>query len=110
MAHPQTASLSAAEGWCCKHHDCGGVTLQNGRYEVRAGSNPIPNPQPATVADSWLKPGKRAGLNGVNLTKCVTTAELDFTQDTSTKYLEEPTTAKTLSLSEVLLKKYAKFF
>jgi hypothetical protein len=30
-----TTSLAAAEAWCCKHGDCGGVTHQNGQYEVR---------------------------------------------------------------------------
>ena len=30
--------LSEAKKWCCAHADCGGVTHQNGRYEVRAVS------------------------------------------------------------------------
>eukprot|EP01047_Picozoa_sp_COSAG01_P034685 COSAG01_NODE_2617_length_7374_cov_7.663505_1_plen_51_part_00 len=49
-------------------------------------------------------------MNQVNLTKCVTTAELDFTQGTTTTYIQEPTTSKTLSLSAALIAKYAKFF
>ena len=46
----------------------------------------------------------------LRLARCVTTAELDFTQGTATKYLEQPTTAKTLVLSSALIAKYAKFF
>ena len=42
---------------CCKHADCGGVTHQNGRYEVRAGSAPIQG-----TADSYPKEGA-GGLN-----------------------------------------------
>ena len=33
--------LAAAQAWCCKHDDCGGVTLQDGIYQVRASSVPI---------------------------------------------------------------------
>jgi hypothetical protein len=35
-----TSSLEAAGGWCCNHLDCGGVTRQDGRYEVRANGCP----------------------------------------------------------------------
>lgn len=33
--------LEAAQAWCCKHNDCGGVTLQDGIYQVRASSVPV---------------------------------------------------------------------
>ena len=49
-------------------------------------------------------------MNTGNLTKCVTTAEMDFTQGTTEQYLEVPTTDKTLSLSATLIAKYGKFF
>ena len=102
-----TKSLSAAEAWCCKHADCGGVTEQPaGKYEVRAGS--VATHDPAAVV-SYIKATGHTGLNRVNLTKCVTTAELDFTQGTTTKYSETPTREKTLSLSATLIAKYAKF-
>ncbi len=106
-----TSSLSAAKAWCCKHEDCGGVTHQNGRYEVRHGGSPIHDPA-TNLEGSWPKAGAAGGgaLNHVNLTKCVTTAELDFTQGTATSYLEEPTTEKTLSLSSKLIAKYATYF
>lgn len=48
-------------------------------------------------------------MNESNLTKCVTTAELDFTQDTVTKYDSVPTREKTLVLSAALIAKYAKY-
>lgn len=103
-------SLADAEAWCCAHGDCGGVTHQNGRYEVRAGSSPIKDPQGDQVV-SYPKLGAHTGtLNQGNLTKCVTAAELDFTQGTATTYIEQPTTNKTLALSAALIGKYAAFF
>ena len=116
------SSLESAAAWCCKHGDCGGVTHQNGRqatiisalflrlcgvivalcfffnsfihsfilllcrFEVRAGNFPIKG-----TADSYVNKNA-GGLNTGNLTKCVTTAEMDFTQGTTEKYLELPTT------------------
>ena len=74
------------------------------------GSRPIIDSNPAShLVGSY--PKHNAGqLNQVNLTKCVTTAELDFTQGTSGGYIEEPTVGKTLALSATLIAKYARFF
>ena len=33
--------LDAAQAWCCKHDDCGGVTFQSGIYQVRASNVPV---------------------------------------------------------------------
>lgn len=110
-----TSSLPAAKAWCCKHRDCGGITHQNGRYEVRNGGKPIVDPSP-NLQGSYPKDGAGGngggggGLNHANLTRCVTTAELDFTQGQGGGYLEKPTTEKTLSLSTKLIEKYAKYF
>ena len=59
-------------------------------YEVRHGGRPIHDPA-SDLQGSWPKAGAAGGgdvLNHVNLTKCVTTAELDFTQGTATTYLD----------------------
>lgn len=48
-------------------------------------------------------------LNMTNITVCAVGAEMDFTQDTATKYSEVPTTDKTLSLSTALHAKWSKF-
>ena len=47
-------------------------------------------------------------MNRANLTKCVVTAEMDFTQGTGTRYAEEPTTANSLALSGSLFAKYSR--
>jgi len=99
-----TSSLDAASQWCCAHSDCGGITHQNGRYEVRAISQLYQDP----AADSYPRSGT-APLNQANLTRCVVTRELEFTQGTGSGYLEKPTDEKTLSLSAALLQKYGAF-
>lgn len=104
-----TSSLAAASAWCCQHGDCGGVTHQNGRYEVRAGGCTIPNPSGSTSAASYPRSGGCAELDMANVTRCVVTAEMDFTQDTTVKYLEEATTAKMLALSTALIAKYQQY-
>jgi len=57
---------------------------------------------------SYRRSDKGSGLNRANLTKCVVTAELDFTQGTGTRYAEEPTTANSLALSGSLFAKYSR--
>lgn len=99
-----TSDLSAAEKWCCAHSDCGGITHQNGRYEVRA----ISSLSPDGTASSYPREGA-APLNQVNLTRCVVTRELEFTQGTGSDYLQLPTMDKTLSLSDALIKKYSPY-
>jgi hypothetical protein len=37
----QSQTLAAAQELCCKHNDCGGVTFQNGIYQLRASTNPV---------------------------------------------------------------------
>lgn len=98
-----TSSLVAAKEWCCAHSDCGGVTYQNARYEVRAFS--------ALIPDNRASSYQRAGpvFNQANLTKCVVTKELEFTQGSGSSYLEVPTTNKTLSLSAALISKYQQY-
>jgi len=101
-----TTQLAAAQEWCCLHRDCGGVTHQNGKFEVRAGAVPIQNPAGATQASSWPRKNARHSLNTVNLTKCVVTAEMDFTQSTDTNFVTVPSTSDTVTLSHELLAKY----
>ena len=105
-----TSSFGAAGQWCCApgHSDCGGVTLQNDRYEVRAGSSPIPNPPGSSEATSWPLAGK-ANLDHANMTHCVVLAEMDFTQGVNA-YADTPTRSLTLSLSAQLVGKYAVYF
>jgi hypothetical protein len=106
-----TSSLAAARTWCCAagHTDCGGVTFQDGRYEVRAGSNPVPSPAGSGTPTSY--PRANAGrLNTVNLTQCVVTAELDFTQGVGTTYADVPTAANTMAISSTLVGKYSEYF
>jgi hypothetical protein len=103
-----TGSLDAASGWCCNHTDCGGVTHQNGQYEVRADGCPVMDAR--NVSSSFPKAGACGGMNRTNLTRCVVLAELDFTQDTSIKFAEVPAQSKTLSLSSRLLAQYRKYF
>eukprot|EP00656_Telonema_subtile_P011229 TRINITY_DN15534_c0_g1_i1.p1 TRINITY_DN15534_c0_g1~~TRINITY_DN15534_c0_g1_i1.p1 ORF type:complete len:866 (+),score=187.31 TRINITY_DN15534_c0_g1_i1:142-2739(+) len=100
-----TSDLAAAQAWCCKHADCGGVTHQDGRFEVRAGSSLIRD-QPDV--SSFPRAGQIA-LNTTNITKCAVTAEMDFTQDVKTVYAQHPTNNLTLSLSSALLQKYGKY-
>jgi len=104
-----TSSLAAAVAWCCAagHSDCGGVTHQNGRYEVRAGSDPIPNSAPPAPS-SYPRAG-RESLNTTNMTACVVLAEMDFTQG-SNAYSDVPTRSATLPLSAKLVGKYAAYF
>jgi hypothetical protein len=81
-----SSSFGAASHWCCLHVDCGGVTWQNARYEVRAGTQLITDKNPAShLQGSFPKRGAN-GINSTNLTWCVTDAELDFTQSTATRY------------------------
>ena len=103
------SSLAAAQAWCCKHADCGGITHQNGRYEVRAGATPIANPGGSTAASSFLRKGL-AKLDQANLTRCVVTAELDFTQATGGDYAQRAASDKTVALSRSLIDKYAGHF
>ena len=103
------SSLAAAQAWCCKHSDCGGITHQNGRYEVRAGATPIANPGGSTAASSYLRKGL-AKLDQANLTRCVVTAELDFTQATVGDYAQRASSDKTVALSRSLIDKYAGHF
>eukprot|EP01045_Picozoa_sp_COSAG04_P017574 COSAG04_NODE_1564_length_6324_cov_18.572369_5_plen_139_part_00 len=103
------SSLAAAQAWCCKHADCGGITHQNGRYEVRAGATPIANPSGSTAASSFLRKGL-AKLDQANLTRCVVTAELDFTQATGGDYAQRAASDKTVALSRSLIDKYAGHF
>ena len=103
------SSLAAAQAWCCKHADCGGITHQNGRYEVRAGATPIANPSGSTAASSFLRKGL-AKLDQANLTRCVVTAELDFTQATGGDYAQRASSDKTVALSRSLIDKYAGHF
>jgi len=103
-----TSSLDAAEAWCCRYTDCGGVTYQTShsieRYEVRAGSSPIGN------SGSSSYPRKEtSALNHANLTKCVVEAELSFTQGSGGDYLQKPTVDKTVALATSLIAKYAKY-
>ena len=44
------AKLEAAKAWCCAHDDCGGVTLQEGTFQVRASTTPIHETGPASWA------------------------------------------------------------
>ena len=100
------SSLSEAQSWCCLHADCGGVTHQNGRFEARAGGEPITNPPNSGSADSWARVGADHGLNRVNLTKCVVTRELDFTQATGSGYPTRGTPERTVAVSKELLARY----
>ena len=99
-----TSSLSAAQRWCCHHDDCGGVTHQNGRFEVRSGSFPIPHF--GDGESSFPREGAGGGVNMTNVTRCVVQAEMDFTQSTATKYATVATPHKTRELSQQLVKRY----
>jgi len=128
-----TSSLADAGSWCCAagHEDCVGVSFQNGRYEAWAGTFPVPNPSGSCTCNSYPRPHAQGGLNTINLTKCVVTAELDFTQAgsggdgsgsggggvggggggiRSSNYIDVPTRSKTLELSERLTAYYSKYF
>jgi alpha-N-acetylglucosaminidase len=50
-----------------------------------------------------------ATLNTTNITKCAVTAELDFTQDTTTKYAEVAASDQTLSISLSLVSRYGAY-
>ena len=50
-----TTRLEAAKAWCCEHEDCGGVTLEAGRYEVRSSSTPTADPAGSFVDASWSR-------------------------------------------------------
>jgi hypothetical protein len=49
-------------------------------------------------------------MNKTNLTRCVVLAELDFTQDSLTRFVEVPTQSKTLSISSRLIEQYSRYF
>ena len=94
--------------WCCTHADCGGVTQQNGRFEVRAGNAPTKDDSPSLVA-SW--PIAVPRLNSSAVLECALAAELDFTLNRKrTTYASEATPERTLAISSELLTKYALYF
>jgi len=98
----------AAKKWCCEHSDCGGVTAQNSRYEVRAGNTNVKDNSPGLVG-SWRK--SRPSLNESKITACVVEAELDFTLNRmETSYPTDATPERTLELSAELLAKYQAYF
>ena len=100
-------NVSAAKAWCCAHADCGGVTQQHGRYEVRAGNAPIKDVVSKTLIGSW----RRHLLNATAMMKCGVEAELNFTLNRlASSYATRATTERTLPLSSELLRKYARFF
>ena len=103
-----TSNLGDAKMWCCTHEDCGGITQQNNQYEVRASGTPTIEPGSSPQASSYPRAGRNLHLmiNTANLTRCVVTAEMDFTQATDRGYATEATTGRTHSLSAQLLAKY----
>ena len=71
---PFANSLAAAQSWCCEHADCGGVTYQDGKYEARKGSTPVPAGSPSPPHSPLFSIPRAdhhsAGVNKVNLTDC----------------------------------------
>ena len=93
----------------CAHDDCGGVTAQHGRYEVRAGNQPLDDTGSATLVGSWRRAKPR--LNVTAMMHCAVEAELNFTLNRrASSYATSATTERTLPLSSELLRKYARFF
>lgn len=101
-----TSKLEAAQAWCCAHDDCGGVTLQHGHYEVRAGATPHGDSH--HNCSSW--PRHDSGkVDVTNQTKCIVAAEINFTQSTESSYAVNPTTQLIIPLSKKLLKRYQEY-
>ena len=60
--------LEAAQAWCCQHDDCGGVTLQDSTYQVRATTQPIHDcAGPLCATGSWPRKSFAPNQGGAGL-------------------------------------------